>query len=57
MVPVLTIASPHRDDLLLPVLEGLSLVEILHTVKTAAHQLASILFLFQLAADSIPKLS
>lgn len=55
MASVFTVSCTHRYHLLLPLLEGLRLVEVLHAVKAPAHKLASVFFLMKFSAKSVPE--
>jgi len=51
---VLAVTCAQRDNLLLPVLESLRLIKVLHAIETAANERASILLLAQVLANTIP---
>ena len=55
MLVVLSMARLETDGLLLPVLESLGLVEILHSVQNARHELASVFLIMQILSDGVPQ--
>ena len=54
VVLVLSRARLKRDSLLLPVLEGLGLIEVLHAIQNARHHFATLSFIKKLLPDCIP---
>ena len=55
MLVILTMSCLKTDSLLLPVLERLCLVEILHAVKDTGHELARVSLIVQLLPDGVPQ--
>ena len=56
MILILACSLFKTNRLLLPVLEGLSLVEVLHSIYNSRHHFSSIFLIEKFLSDSIPQL-